>query len=154
MSGIHIVCPILPIHQSRASQQVGREAQLRRCQHPLFTGEPIELTTATVENITDLKRVEQALNSMRLQREELASRSRYALPIPSSSDGTSHFPYASAKIRKYTGLHRRMLLKMPRLCSRRSILKTATVCMKPYRRRDSHSRFGMTSCRCSFQTVG
>jgi hypothetical protein len=39
-------------------------------------------------------------------------------------------------------LHRRMLLKMPLLRSLRSILKTATVCMKPYRRQGSHSRFG------------
>ncbi len=43
---------------------------------------------------------------------------------------------------------------MPRLRSLRSILKTATVCMKPYGRRGSHSRFGMTITECSFQTVG
>ena len=39
----------------------------------------------TVEDITDLKRVEQALNAMRRQREVGQPRSRYALPIPSSS---------------------------------------------------------------------
>jgi PAS domain S-box-containing protein len=59
----------------------------------------------TVEDITDLKRVEQALNSMRRQREELASHVpgmlyQYRL----RSDGSSHFPYASARIQEIYGV--------------------------------------------------
>ena len=59
----------------------------------------------TVEDITDLKRVEQALNSMRRQREELASHVpgmlyQYRL----RPDGSSHFPYASARIQEIYGV--------------------------------------------------
>ncbi len=152
---IHIVCPHCQSINRVPANKLAEKLNCGRCQHPLFTGEPIELTTATVEDITDLKRVEQALNAMRRQREELASHVpgllyQYRL----RPNGSSHFPYASARIQEYTGLHRRMLLKMPLLRSRRSILKTATVCMKPYGRRGSHLRFGMTSTGCSFQTVG
>ena len=63
------------------------------------------MTTATVEDITDLKRVEQALNVMRRQREELASHVpgmlyQYRL----RPDGSSHFPYASARIQEIYGV--------------------------------------------------
>ena len=58
-----------------------------------------------VEDITDLKRVEQALNAMRRQREELASHVpgmlyQYRL----RPDGSSHFPYASARIQEIYGV--------------------------------------------------
>jgi PAS domain S-box-containing protein len=59
----------------------------------------------TVEDITDLKRIEQALSAMRLQREELASHVpgmlyQYRL----RPDGSSHFPYASARIQEIYGV--------------------------------------------------
>lgn len=59
----------------------------------------------TVEDITDLKRVEQALNSMRRQREELASHVpgmlyQYRL----RPDGSSHFLYASTRIQEIYGV--------------------------------------------------
>lgn len=59
----------------------------------------------TVEDITDLKRGEQPLNAMHRQREELASHVpgllyQYRL----RPNGSSHFPYASAKIREIYGV--------------------------------------------------
>src|SRR5690625_7030503 len=74
MSGsIHIVCPRCQSINRVPANKLAEKPNCGRCQHPLFTGEPIELTTATVEDITDLTRVEQALNAMRRLREELAS---------------------------------------------------------------------------------
>ena len=106
MSGsIHIVCPRCQSINRVPANKLAEKPNCGRCQHPLFTGEPIELTTATVEDITDLKRIEQALNSMRLQREELASHVpgmlyQYRL----RPDGSSHFPYASARIQEIYGV--------------------------------------------------
>ncbi|WP_304524170.1 EAL domain-containing protein [Cupriavidus sp. DB3] len=102
---LHIVCPHCQSINRVPANKLAEQPNCGRCQYPLFAGEPIELTTATVEDITDLKRVEQALNSMRLQREELASHVpgmlyQYRL----RPDGSSHFPYASAKIREIYGV--------------------------------------------------
>lgn len=102
---IHIVCPRCQSINRVPANKLAEKPNCGRCQHPLFTGEPIELTTATVEDITDLERIEQALNSMRLQRQELASHVpgmlyQYRL----RPDGSSHFPYASAKIREIYGV--------------------------------------------------
>lgn len=62
---IHIVCPHCQSINRVPANKLAEKPNCGQCQHPLFTGEPIDLTTATVEDITDLKRVEQALNSMR-----------------------------------------------------------------------------------------
>jgi len=102
---IHIICPRCQSINRVPANKLAEKPNCGRCQHPLFTGEPIELTTATVEDITDLERIEQALNSMRLQRQELASHVpgmlyQYRL----RPDGSSHFPYASAKIREIYGV--------------------------------------------------
>ncbi len=102
---LHIVCPHCQSINRVPANKLAEQPNCGRCQYPLFAGEPIELTTATVEDITDLKRVEQALNSMRLQREELASHVpgmlyQYRL----RPDGSSHFPYASAKMREIYGV--------------------------------------------------
>ncbi|WP_428840870.1 PAS domain-containing protein [Comamonas kerstersii] len=102
---IHIVCPHYQSLNREPANKLAEKPNCGRCQHPLFTGEPIELTTATVEDITDLKRVEQALNVMRRQREELASHVpgmlyQYRL----RPDGSSHFPYASARIQEIYGV--------------------------------------------------
>jgi diguanylate cyclase/phosphodiesterase with PAS/PAC sensor(s) len=102
---IHIVCPHCQSINRVPANKLAEKPNCGQCQHPLFTGEPIDLTTATVEDITDLKRVEQALNSMRRLREELASHVpgmlyQYRL----RPDGSSHFPYASAKIREIYGV--------------------------------------------------
>lgn len=104
-NSIHIVCPRCQSINRVPANKLAEKPNCGRCQHPLFTGEPIELTTATVEDITDLERIEQALNSMRLQRQELASHVpgmlyQYRL----RPDGSSHFPYASAKIREIYGV--------------------------------------------------
>lgn len=106
MSGsIHIVCPRCQSINRVPANKLAEKPNCGRCQHPLFTGEPIELTTATVEDITDLTRVEQALNAMRRLREELASHVpgmlyQYRL----RPDGSSHFPYASARIQEIYGV--------------------------------------------------
>jgi diguanylate cyclase (GGDEF)-like protein/PAS domain S-box-containing protein len=104
-NSIHIVCPRCQSINRVPANKLAEKPNCGRCQHPLFTGEPIELTTATVEDITDLERIEQALNSMRLHRQELASHVpgmlyQYRL----RPDGSSHFPYASAKIREIYGV--------------------------------------------------
>ena len=93
--GVHIVCPHCQSINRVPANKLAEKPNCGRCQHPLFTGEPIELTTATVEDITDLKRVEQALNSMRRQREELASHVpgmlyQYRLRPDGSSDSPFH----------------------------------------------------------------
>ena len=102
---VHIVCPHCQSINRVPANKLAEQPNCARCQYPLFAGEPIELTTATLEDITDLKRVEQALNSMRQQREELASHVpgmlyQYRL----RPDGSSHFPYASARIREIYGV--------------------------------------------------
>ena len=92
---VHIVCPHCQSINPVPANKLAEQPNCARCQYPLFAGEPIELTTATVEDITDLKRIEQALNSMRLQREELASHVpgmlyQYRLRPDGSSDSPFH----------------------------------------------------------------
>lgn len=91
---------------------------------------------------------------MRRQREELASHVPGMLYQYRLRPRRSHFPYASARIQEIYGVAPEDVLEDATPGLLRSMLKTATVCMKPYGRRGSHSRFGMTSTECSFQTVG
>lgn len=45
--GIHIVCPHCQSINRVPANKLAEKPNCGRCQHPLFTGEPIDLTTAT-----------------------------------------------------------------------------------------------------------
>ncbi|HBD34428.1 MAG TPA: thiol reductase thioredoxin, partial [Cupriavidus sp.] len=44
---IHIVCPHCQSINRVPANKLAEKPNCGRCQHPLFTGEPIDLTTAT-----------------------------------------------------------------------------------------------------------